>query len=85
MNRTPPGHSIFSFTLPLVVCLAHAGDPPAATQAPRMPRGAKDSDWKPLKGSWVISQFGGDGPVEIEENLVKIGFGDPLTGIRWEG
>ncbi len=42
-------------------------------------------EWKPLKGAWVISQFGGDGPVEIEDNSVKIGFGDPLTGIRWEG
>ena len=41
--------------------------------------------WKSLKGSWVVSQFGGDGPVEIDDNLIKFGFGDPLTGIRWEG
>jgi hypothetical protein len=44
-----------------------------------------DKDWKPLTGSWVVSQFGGDGPVEITDNLIKFGYGDPLTGIRWEG
>ena len=33
----------------------------------------------------MVSQFGGDGPVEINDNLVKLGYGDPLTGIRWEG
>lgn len=47
--------------------------------------GEKGSPWKRLKGSWVASQFGGDGPVEIKDNLVKIEYGDPLTGIRWEG
>jgi hypothetical protein len=41
--------------------------------------------WKPLRGSWEVSQFGGDGPVEIGDELIKFGFGDPLTGIRWEG
>ncbi len=45
----------------------------------------KSKDWKPLNGSWVVSQFGGDGPVEIGDNSIKFGFGDPLTGIRWEG
>lgn len=47
--------------------------------------GQHQQKWKPLKGSWVVSQFGGDGPVEITGNQVKLGFGDPLTGIRWEG
>lgn len=46
---------------------------------------AEAKGWKELKGSWVVSQFGGDGPVEIEDKLIKFGFGDPLTGIRWEG
>ena len=40
--------------------------------------------WKPLKDSWVVSQFGGDGPVEIKDKLITMGLGDPLTGIRWE-
>jgi len=41
--------------------------------------------WKPLTGDWEVSQFGGDGPVEITESLITFGFGDPMTGIRWEG
>ena len=41
--------------------------------------------WKTLKGDWEISQFGGDGPVEISDSLITFGFGDPMTGIRWEG
>ena len=43
------------------------------------------SGWKPLRGSWEVSQFGGDGPVEIGDERIKFGFGDPLTGVRWEG
>ena len=46
---------------------------------------AKNKHWKPLKDSWVVSQFGGDGPVEIKDKLITMGLGDPLTGIRWEG
>ncbi|EMI17687.1 signal peptide protein [Rhodopirellula maiorica SM1] len=42
-------------------------------------------NWKPLEGSWVVCQFGGDGEVEIKGNSAKIGYGDPLSGIRWEG
>jgi len=41
--------------------------------------------WKPLKDSWEVSQFGGDGPVEIKDKLITMGLGDPMTGIRWEG
>ena len=46
---------------------------------------AEKKSWKPLTGSWVVSQFGGDGPTEITDKLIKLGFGDPLTGVRWEG
>lgn len=40
--------------------------------------------WKPLQGSWEACQFGGDGSVDIEDKLIKFGYGDPLTGIYWE-
>jgi hypothetical protein len=46
---------------------------------------AAAKDWKPLAGSWVVSQFGGDGPVEIMEDQILLGIGDPLTGVRWKG
>ncbi len=67
-----------------------AGKPPTATAQAAGGESKSDSDgdakdWKSLKGSWVVSQFGGDGPVEIEDELIKFGFGDPLTGIRWKG
>lgn len=36
-------------------------------------------------GSWVQSRFGGDGEMKIADGVVSLGFGDPLTGVRWEG
>lgn len=36
-------------------------------------------------GSWVQSRFGGDGKMEIAAGVISLGFGDPLTGVRWEG
>lgn len=90
--------SILTPTLLVCVLLSAAAaravaDPPAtgetAVQEAEQPTETKPDDgdlnWKPLRGSWVVSQFGGDGPVEITDKLIKFGFGDPLTGIRWEG
>lgn len=45
----------------------------------------KDKAWKPLQGSWTECEFGGDGPIEIKDKLIKLGLGDPLSGVRWEG
>lgn len=39
---------------------------------------AEDSSWKP-------SHFGGDGPIKMADGLLSLGFGDPLTGVRWDG
>jgi hypothetical protein len=47
-------------------------------------KGKKDQNWTALKDKWVVSQFGGDGPVVIKDKLITLGLGDPLTGIRWE-
>ncbi|MEM9369477.1 MAG: family 16 glycoside hydrolase [Planctomycetota bacterium] len=41
--------------------------------------------WVPMRGKWDIARFGGEGPTEIDDNLIKLGFGDPLTGVRWTG
>ncbi len=35
--------------------------------------------------SWKPSHFGGDGSVEMIDGVLKLGFGDPLTGVRWDG
>lgn len=59
-------------------------DPPAEKAA-----AAEESPWKDLDirpdGSWVQSRFGGDGKLEIADGVISLGFGDPLTGVRWEG
>jgi hypothetical protein len=44
----------------------------------------KTQNWTSLKDKWVVSEFGGDGPVVIKDKLITMGLGDPLTGIRWE-
>ncbi len=46
--------------------------------------------WKPLlKGSdlsgWTKTNFGGEGDVELSGGQLTLGFGDPLTGINYEG
>jgi hypothetical protein len=48
-----------------------------------------DPKWTSLdirdEGSWVQSVFGGDGEMKIADGVISLGFGDPLTGVRWEG
>lgn len=41
--------------------------------------------WQPMEGKWVSCEFGGDGPIETSEDVIKVGVGDPLTGVRWTG
>lgn len=54
------------------------------------PEQKNESGWKRLQPTadgetWVPSQFGGDGPIEIGRDVVKLGRGDPLTGVRYPG
>lgn len=46
---------------------------------------ANDAGWKPLVGQWKTCNFGGEGPVKIDSSRIRLGYGDPLTGIRWSG
>src|SRR5690606_15348331 len=60
---------------------------------PSKPKPGSEQDaaaaWQTLEirpdGSWVECRFGGDGPIEIKDSVISLGFGDPLTGVRWEG
>lgn len=58
-----------------------ADDPPEVAQ--------KDSNktvpWKAMTKKWEECQFGGDGPVSISDDLITLGVGDPITGVRWTG
>lgn len=97
MNRSPFGQSILplgsAFLFVLMMSLVAHAEPPAegngqakaGQPANKHPANWKPGEWKPLKGSWHICQFGGEGPVEVKDELIKIGLGDPISGIQWEG
>lgn len=40
-------------------------------------------DGESLAG-WEVVKFGGDGPVRVEEGVLVLSMGDPMTGVRWE-
>ncbi|MEM9585833.1 MAG: DUF1080 domain-containing protein [Planctomycetota bacterium] len=44
---------------------------------------ATKQGWQPMVKHWRAVDFGGDGPVTIEPTLLTLGYGDPMTGIRW--
>lgn len=79
MNRTLFRPSISCLICSLVFAVLAC---PVVAEKPTQDASKK---WKPLNGKWEVSQFGGDGDVEIKEDLVKLQMGDPLTGIRWTG
>ncbi len=67
---------------------AAADDTPAAEgkdATKDVDKTADDAGWTPLKGKWDFSRYGGEGPVEITDEGIEMGFGDPLTGVRWTG
>ena len=83
---------LFSFPLLTAVSLTTttADEPQAAAAAAENQTDQSPAAvWKPLEirpgGSWVECRFGGDGPVVIKDGVISLGFGDPLTGVRWEG
>ncbi len=41
-------------------------------------------DGKSLEG-WKVPQFGGEGEVKVENGVIALAMGDPLTGIVWTG
>ena len=85
MQLHRPRQSIFVTLLTLAICsLPTHADDGAADQA----AAKKDSnavDWTELQGQWASIEFGGEGPVEIDDQSIKLGMGSPLTGIRWKG
>lgn len=51
--------------------------------------GKKQTDaeqgWVHLKDHWKACEFGGDGEITIKDGLIKMEYGDPITGVRWDG
>ncbi len=61
-----------------------AGAQQAAPESKNTEPDAK-SKWTQLSGKWEPCEFGGDGPIEITDKVIEVGYGDPLTGVRWKG
>ncbi len=36
-------------------------------------------------GQWVITRFGGEGEVTVQDGCIILGMGNPMTGITWTG
>ncbi|MFY9345198.1 MAG: DUF1080 domain-containing protein [Planctomycetota bacterium] len=36
-------------------------------------------------GAFAVTDFGGQGPVEVRDGKLCLGFGSPLTGVTWTG
>lgn len=61
-----------------------SGSPkPATTKNSSEP--AEKTPWISLLGDWKACQFGGDGEITIKDGLIKMEYGDPLTGVKWDG
>jgi hypothetical protein len=41
-------------------------------------------DGRTMSG-WKSSEFGADGPVQIVDGAIRLGFGEPLTGVTYDG
>jgi len=77
------------FSLPVLVAFPQPrliAQEPATAPTEKTPPTAKPVKWTPLPtgkdGVWEACNFGGDGEIEFSEKVVKMGMGDPLTGIR---
>jgi len=79
---------VFDYPSTLSFADTPAGPPASKTTAPE-PQSTSPARWTSLdirsEGAWVQSRFGGDGSMEIADGVISLGFGDPLTGVRWEG
>ena len=59
-----------------------ASDTPKPTSV--TPHSDPEIKWNPLRDQWEPCEFGGDGPVEMTKKRIEVGYGDPLTGVRWK-
>ncbi len=54
------------------------------------PNSSEMLDWRRLfdgttLAGWKSSRFGADGPVKVTDGAIQLGFGDPLTGVTYDG
>ncbi len=62
----------------------HVAESPATVKTPAG-ESAEKAGWIDLVGQWKACQFGGEGDVTIKDGVIKMEYGDPLTGVVWTG
>ncbi len=75
--------------LALSLCFAHL----SCSRIEQEPAGNRDgagNGWRVLfdgesLSGWESTQFGGEGYVRVKDAAIVLFFGDPLTGITWQG
>lgn len=83
-------HSLFrAWVLVLALAgavIARAAEPAEKSDKPDKPdKGVRSLfDGKTLKG-WKVTNFGGEGPVKVQDGTIVMDFGSSLTGITYEG
>jgi hypothetical protein len=83
MNRLP-GLVFVAAAVCLIPRALQADEPKTAAQA-ASPEAAWQSlfDGKSLAG-WKITDFGGEGEIEVKDGQIILSLGQPLTGITWK-
>ncbi len=97
MNLNQFGHLFLAFMFACMIVVPSLGraqtattdqdsTKPAAEQPSKSDAGKQAAKkWTDLKGKWSECQFGGDGPIEVTDKMITLGFGDPITGVKWDG
>ena len=70
------------------VVVAQRADTPtteSSSEAEKTTSTPETTPWISLSGKWKALEFGGEGEVTIKDGVIKMEYGDPLTGVRWEG
>lgn len=80
MKRT----AILYTLLAILSAAATAAEPAAEKKDPADQAWKKMFNGKDLEG-WTVTQFGGEGEVEVKEGVIVMGMGEPMTGITWKG
>jgi len=67
-----------------------AAEPAKRAAAPAKPAAFPPGVWVPLfdgktLGNWKPSDFPPNGKIEVKDGLLKIGMGEPMSGITWRG
>lgn len=88
-------HALLVAAISIAMTLCSAGSHPLGAQAPADPgnnsqakptsKPVAKQQWIALKDHWKQCEFGGDGEVKIKDGVVKLDFGQPITGVRWLG